>query len=381
MRVALLCLDRGIPLGGTDGDSIHLRAVAGALLRAGHRVQALFASEGSARGCAPLIARGLEVTPVPAPVTVRELQILIGRTRPDVLLERLSPLAPEGAEAASRLGTPHVYEVAAPFEEGAREGGARELERMRRFLANGLAASAGAIAFSEQAAVWVRRHAPADYRVRLVQRGVSPEFFTAPPPETTARAARELRASPGLRVAYAGSFHARHDLGTLVHALALLTPKSPCHLVAIGDGPLANPVLRQATGLGVSTAFVGRVPHHELPAYLALCDVAAVTCAREASCPAPLRLIEAMASGRAVVASASPSWTPLVRDGVEALLVPPGDPEALAAALLQLATVPELRTELGDAARRAALQRHSWDRVVPEVLEFARECADAQRAS
>jgi glycosyltransferase involved in cell wall biosynthesis len=68
----------------------------------------------------------------------------------------------------------------------------------------------------------------------------------------------------------------------------------------------------------------------------------------------PMALLEAMAYGMAIVATRAGGIPELVEDGVTGLLVPPGDPEALAAALTRLAADPELRHRLATAARERA---------------------------
>lgn len=77
-------------------------------------------------------------------------------------------------------------------------------------------------------------------------------------------------------------------------------------------------------------------------------------------------VVEGMAAGLAVVASATGGPAEIVTDGVDGLLVPPGDPDALAAALRRLAADPALRARLGAAAQRRATD-FDPDRVVPQL--------------
>jgi glycosyltransferase involved in cell wall biosynthesis len=70
----------------------------------------------------------------------------------------------------------------------------------------------------------------------------------------------------------------------------------------------------------------------------------------------PMVLLEAMSYGLAIVATSVGGVPDVVEDRVEALVVPPGDPAALAGALAELASAPDLRTRLGGAARRRSAE-------------------------
>lgn len=87
-----------------------------------------------------------------------------------------------------------------------------------------------------------------------------------------------------------------------------------------------------------------------------------------------ITVMEAAACGTPSVASNSPGLRDSVRDGRTGLLVPHGDVEGLAAAMLRLAADPSLVERLGDAARHHALQ-HSWDAAADQVEAHLRDLA------
>src|SRR5262249_47982160 len=101
VRIALLCCDLGIPLGGVKGASVHLRAVAGSLLRMGHQVSAIVANPGPEAGLGTLVERGLEVRALRQPRTVREIDWHLSQVQPQLVVERLSLPAPAAAVAAA----------------------------------------------------------------------------------------------------------------------------------------------------------------------------------------------------------------------------------------------------------------------------------------
>ena len=84
----------------------------------------------------------------------------------------------------------------------------------------------------------------------------------------------------------------------------------------------------------------------------------------------PYSLIEAMALGKPIVASAVPGILDMVEDGVTASLVPPGDPKALAAAMQRILADESLATRLGVAAAKSAKERFSLNRMCNETQQY-----------
>jgi glycosyltransferase involved in cell wall biosynthesis len=126
-------------------------------------------------------------------------------------------------------------------------------------------------------------------------------------------------------------------------------------LVVAGDGPLRN-LVPEALGF---------VPHEELGE---LYDRAALVVCPSYREGLPLCVLEAMAHGKPVVASAVGGIPELVEDGVTGLLVEPGDVAGLRAAIERLLADPALRRRLGRGARARVAERCSWDRVTAATV-------------
>lgn len=126
--------------------------------------------------------------------------------------------------------------------------------------------------------------------------------------------------------------------------------------------PEARRLLALADELGVRgrVRLLGSVPHEQLPRLMCSADVVVATPWYE---PFGIVPIEAAACGRPLVGSAVGGLLDTVQDGVTGVLVPPRDPDALAAALRALLDDPHRRIAMGQAARRRAVARYSWRSV------------------
>jgi len=110
--------------------------------------------------------------------------------------------------------------------------------------------------------------------------------------------------------------------------------------------------------------FAGSQNNDALPEFYAAADIVAIPSLKEATSIAGL---EAMASACAVVATNVGGLPEIIEDGVSGLLVPPRDPEALAQAIARLSETPELRKQLGLAARARVEQKFTWEQMASET--------------
>ncbi len=127
--------------------------------------------------------------------------------------------------------------------------------------------------------------------------------------------------------------------------------------------------------------YASQVPPGRVPDYLAALDVAVMPfpwTEHFAYYASPIKLFEYMAAGCAIVASNLPSTAEVVVDGETALLVPPSDVSALAAALQRLRDDPALRQSLGAAARELVLRQYTWDCRARSILAAIDEAQDGR---
>lgn len=166
------------------------------------------------------------------------------------------------------------------------------------------------------------------------------------------------------RVLFVGRFtERRKGFADLLQAMALVRRQLPkARLVVVGPG---DPAKLAAEGDTDCVDFAGSVSSDMPPRYYASCEVCcAPSTGRESF---GLVLLEAMASGVPVVATAIPGYASLISDGQNGLLVPPRRSDALAAALLTVLTDHQLSASLCDTARGVA-EQYAWPRIASRVL-------------
>jgi glycosyltransferase involved in cell wall biosynthesis len=244
---------------------------------------------------------------------------------------------------------------------------------------------------------WARRFRDADglvaithgLRQEFVEVGLPPERcvvapdgtdlsrFAALPDRAEARRQLNLLADEPI-VCYTGQLFPWKGVYTLVESAGQL-PEA--QFVIVGGIPEDVQALRSfaASHQVTNVQFVGHVPPTEVPLYQAAADVLVLpNSGREAISArysSPLKLFEYMAAGRPIVASGLPSIREILTDGLDALLVEPDDPDALANGIGRILSSAELATSLGMAAQRKVAD-FTWQKRAQEILDFIAVQAD-----
>lgn len=170
-------------------------------------------------------------------------------------------------------------------------------------------------------------------------------------------------------VAYAGRLSPEKGVDVLVQAFERVAGKVPdARLILAGDGPDRPRLEAQVSRAGLAHRFdlPGHVPRPALERLLDAAWVQAIP-SRVAE-PFGLAAAEAMMRGTAVVATAGGGVAEIVEDGHTGHLVPPNDPEAMAAALTTLLTRPDRAESMGQAGRRRALAHYDHEGFVDRFV-------------
>jgi glycosyltransferase involved in cell wall biosynthesis len=234
---------------------------------------------------------------------------------------------------------------------------------MRRWIRHTLEASSVVITLSNGWAGFVRGFAPGA-RVTVL-----PNSVPLPAPST-------MQPEPG-RILFLGRLGAAKGVFELLGAAALLAAKYPSLRLAFGGEGDAEALLRRAAELGLAgrMEMLGWLGPEERDAQLAR---ASVFCLPSHAEGLPMSMLEAMAAGRAVVASSVGGIPETIVDGDNGLLAPPRDEAALAEQLDRVLGDEALRARLARQARVTIEQHYSTEVVCGQLSALYRELAGTQ---
>ena len=361
----------------------HVEALAEEFLGRGHDVRVLAPVDPPGRVSRVLHRAQAERRELPEYLTP------LGRTAgfgANGSVSNLAPFPAGGVVAPRRLvrsgefDVIHVHEPVVPLVGWNATLGARDpvvgtfhsysTRPLSNYIANGLGARrvfnrlSARIAVSEAAAWTGRRWFGGEYTI--IPNGVDVDAAPTEPQTPDGE----------LKILFVGRSEERKGLPILLTAFNALVEHVPCRLTVIGTERedilryVADPELLRFMDIR------GRVSREELWAELHHADL---LCAPSLSGESfGMVLTEAFAAGTPVIASAIAGYSDVVSDGVDGLLVPPGDPQRLAEELQRVHFEPERLQEMGEAARRSA-QRYAWPRVADQVTAVYERAIEAPK--
>jgi glycosyltransferase involved in cell wall biosynthesis len=300
---------------------------------------------------------------------------LVRERQPDVLLVRDQVLTASCVSVAARTGVPLVLEVNAPAaESGLYLDQYAHIPRVPEWLERWKVRHADAVTVVSSAlrAHLIARHGVEGSRITVVPNGADVHRFDPATP------AASVLADGVPTVGFVGSFQKWHGcdvLADLIHAVA--ARRSDVRFVLVGDGPERAALEDSVRALGPRVVFTGVVPHDAVPGIVAGFDVGVMP--ESNFYGSPLKVIEWMAAGRAVVA---PRYRPLedvIDDGVHGLLFAPRDHEAMVGAVLSLLEDPGRRRALSEAAAARVRAELTWEHNARRVLGACEQAIAHQR--
>lgn len=398
-HIAYVCSDRGVPVGGVKGASLHVAELVRALGARGADVHVLAArvaetggttslngavltdvggSRAARRAREAMTRPGIGLTPDASEAAAILFNQELGRALERVhrarplaaIYERYSLWSFAAAAFARDHDIPYLLEVNAPLPE--------EQKRYRQLENEALAASLERFLIGGAGRVLVPSAALVPY---ATSRGAEKDAVVVVPnaadPSRFRPVGRRGNGHETFVVGFVGSLKPWHGLEDLSRAFRRLhrTWKG-YRLLVVGDGPLRETMEDQLRrwGLADAATFTGATDHASVPELIATMDVAVAPYPRDAPTYfSPIKIFEYMAAGRPVVASRVGQISDFLTHRRTALLHQPGAIAEMAACVEELRRRPALRDRIARQARTMLVRNWTWKRNADRVLRLINE--------
>jgi len=366
-----------------DGQYVHVEELVAELKKLGHEVCIVgpsvtaSASFGSDSGALRLLRKML-------PKTIYELLELayclldfsrlvlaVWRFKPSIIYERFNLFTPSGIWVQRLFGLPLISEVNAPLVEERSAFGGLALQRVARWSQRYVWTNADCvITVTEVLRNIILKYGAAPTNVEVMANGVDLSKFQY---DEDVRVSK--RTSLGIDdrfiLGFTGFVREWHALENVLNLLPLPAFTNAVLLI-VGDGPAVQDLRDHAERIGVSDRFfvTGIVPREEVSKYISTFDIALQ--ARVVEYASPLKVIEYLALGRAIVAPRTPNITEILSDGKNAILFSESDAAEMQSAFESIMKDKQHR----DSLQRAAIESiHTlgltWSRNASRVSTIA----------
>lgn len=354
-----------------DGQAVHIEEMIEALRQEGHEVRVV--APGDSTGAAAQGGSGLMGSDMGwvhrlkamlpkamyelmelaySYVAYRKLHAVANEFRPDVIYERYNLFLLAGLMLKKRMGIPLLLEVNAPLVlERSRHSGGLALQRLARWSEGVAWRGADAVLpVTEVLADHVRAYGVPAERIEVIPNGINLAHFAQAPEPPEAR--RRLGLEGRLVLGFTGFVRDWHGVDRVIRWMAAPGAPDQVHLLVVGDGPVRGELesLGRALHIGHRVTFTGVIDRHRVPEHVAAFDVAlqpAVT-----AYASPLKLMEYLVLGKAIVAPSEPNLLEVLTPGENALLFDAQQSDGLERALTCVSSDAALRDRLAQGARQ-----------------------------
>lgn len=367
-----------------DGQAVHIEEMISAMIGLGHQVRVVapaVGQEGEMGGNVGWVHKLKEALPKAiyellelaySIVAYRKLKSAAKDFKPDFIYERYNLFLLSGTMLKRHLGIPLLLEVNSPLVyERSQHSGGLALTGLAKWAEGKAWRSADyVLPVTKVLGGYASAYGVPDERIAVIPNGINEAHFTSAPEPEAAKAALAL--SGKLILGFTGFVRDWHGVDRVVRWLA--TPEAPdnAFLLVVGDGPVRSELEELAKTLGVADKirFTGVVDRSKVPEYVAAFDIAlqpAVT-----AYASPLKMMEYMVLGKAIVAPKESNLLEILSDGDNALMFDSQAKQGLEAALTRLCQDSALRQQLA-AGARATIGRLNltWNGNAARVVQLA----------
>ncbi len=314
-------------------------------------------------------------------VAYRQLLKAAQEFKPDFIYERYNLFLLSGLHAKRKLQIPLLLEVNAPLvSERSSHSGGLSLPRLAKWAEGRVWRGADCVLpVTAVLASHVKAYGVPAERIEVIANGINEAHFVSAP--TPDEAKERLKLQGRMVLGFTGFVRDWHGVDRVVAWMATTQAPANAFLLIVGDGPVRQSLESQAASLGIAerVRFTGVIDRHLVPAHVAAFDIAlqpAVT-----AYASPLKLMEYLVLGKAVVAPKEPNLLEVLTDGENALMFDGARPNALEDALTRLCQDKALRNTIGLGAKNSiARLRLTWRSNAQKVAAIAAGLKPTMRA-
>lgn len=370
------------PESAHGGMGVHIRSSAQALRKIGHEVLVLHnqaGSRASLNGSRPrnrsLVRRlaakyGYQARSLlRTPVRLRRELSIVRDFRPDVVLVRYEFFE----HSTWFLGLPLAVEVNATTSEIVKwRSDSIKVYPFTSILEHAILNRANSLfCISNNLKAQLVSQGVDSQRIDVIPNGADTDKFH---PQVNSEIVRKKYAlGDSIVIGFLGSFGRWHDIGTIAAIVPAITSRYPnvrFLLAGANFDDLPGTLQRKFETVRDKVVFTGVVPVHEAPLYLAAMDIALTLFPNiDPFTPSVVKLFEYMAAGKAIVATGIGQQAEVLRDGIDGLLVGPGNTEDVLRKVKGLIDDRVLRERLGRAARSKLTANYTWEHNAQRVTQ------------
>ena len=309
----------------------------------------------------------------------RRIQEVAHREKPDIIHAHSPVLnAMPALWAGRKLGIPVVYEIRAFWEDAAVDHGTYAEGSWKYNLTKSI--ETWVCKRADQVAVLcnglkndLSKRGISSQKITPVFNGINPDDFRPCPPDEGLK--KEWNLSGKKVIGFIGSFYRYEGLDLLVRAFSHLASRHPgIVLLLVGGGEMEKELKAQVKRLRLQDKVImpGRIPHDRIPGIYAMVDILAYPrySMRLTELVTPLKPLEAMSMGKALVASDVGGHKELIRHNKTGLLFPAGDVDALANTLGRLLEDNTLSQSLQSQGATWVRNHHTWKKTTKVYQEI-----------
>ncbi len=289
--------------------------------------------------------------------------------------------------AARKAGIPVIYELRSLWEDSAVSAGVTSTKSLRYILSkqyetNLLKKVDGVITICEGLKQEIVKRGIPEEKIHVTPNGVDPQTFLPRPPCTELIAKHKLEGKK--IIGFFGSFYNYEGLYDMVQAMPTILKEDKSAVLLLGGKGEEEDVLKslvEKLQIQDSVIFLGQVEHKDVLSYYSIMDIVVYPRkkSRLTDLVTPLKPLEAMSMGKAVLGSSASGIMELIQDQKTGSIFQAGNSDSLAQQCLDLLKYPEKRKELGVNAREYILKHRNWENIVREHVDVYQKLLERKK--